>query len=207
MKHRGRNTLGEDSSPLQAPAEAVPFSTCPRALQSMSLHGDTCLPTQLRHFPGGLDPLGSKKSSDLIFSFSSLSSYSCFSPAWSHGAWRKEPSCPLTQLCASSVACVAGSKFLQQLLLSTSFFPLSLFFSFFLFLFIGYFIYLQFKCYPLSWFPLRKPPIPSPLPLLLWGCSPTHAPTPTSLTWHSPTLGHQAFTGPRASPLIDVWQG
>jgi hypothetical protein len=28
-----------------------------------------------------------------------------------------------------------------------------------------------------------------------------------SLSWHSPTLGHRAFTRPRASPLIDVLQG
>ena len=40
-----------------------------------------------------------------------------------------------------------------------------------------------------------------PLPLL------TNPPTPASLSWHSPTLGHQAFTRPRASPLIDVPQG
>ena len=32
----------------------------------------------------------------------------------------------------------------------------------------------------------------------------TNRPSPTSLSWHSPTLGHQAFTGPRASLLIDV---
>jgi hypothetical protein len=51
---------------------------------------------------------------------------------------------------------------------------------FFLFL-IWCFIYLHFKCYSLSWFPLRKPPLPSSLPLLLWGCSPTHSPT------HPPT--------------------
>jgi hypothetical protein len=44
----------------------------------------------------------------------------------------------------------------------------------------------------------QNPPIPSSLPLL------ADPPTPTSLSWHSPTLGHQAFTGPRASPLIDV---
>jgi hypothetical protein len=37
----------------------------------------------------------------------------------------------------------------------------------------------HFKCYPLFWFPLHKPPIP-PLPLLLWQCSPTYLPTPTS---------------------------
>ena len=32
----------------------------------------------------------------------------------------------------------------------------------------------------------------------------TNRPSPTSLSWHSPTLGHQAFTEPRASLLIDV---
>jgi hypothetical protein len=43
------------------------------------------------------------------------------------------------------------------------------------------------------------PPFPSP-------CSPTHS-LPASWPWHSPTLGHQAFTGPRASPPIDAQQG
>ena len=38
--------------------------------------------------------------------------------------------------------------------------------SFFL---IRYFLYLQFKCYPLSWFPLQNPSIPTPSPY-----SPTH---------------------------------
>ena len=47
-------------------------------------------------------------------------------------------------------------------------FSISLFF-----LFIGYFIYLHSKCYPLSQFPLHKAPIPF-LPLLLWGYSPTY---------------------------------
>jgi len=37
---------------------------------------------------------------------------------------------------------------------------------------IEYF-YLHFKCYPFSWFPIHKSPIPFPLPLLLWGCSPS----------------------------------
>jgi hypothetical protein len=37
---------------------------------------------------------------------------------------------------------------------------------FFFFLFIRYFLYLHFKCYPLYSFPLRKPPILSLLPLL-----------------------------------------
>jgi hypothetical protein len=59
------------------------------------------------------------------------------------------------------------------------------------------FFFLHFKCYPLSWFPLRKSPIPSPIPLL------TNPPTPASWPWHSSTLGHKAFTGPRASHPID----
>jgi hypothetical protein len=67
--------------------------------------------------------------------------------------------------------------------------------------FIRYFLYLHFKCYPLSWFPTRKLPIIYPLPLL------TNPPTPASLSWHSPTLGHQAFSGPKASPAIGVQQG
>ena len=33
------------------------------------------------------------------------------------------------------------------------------------------------------------------------------SPTPASPAWHSPTLGHQAFTGPSSSPPIDVQQG
>jgi hypothetical protein len=75
----------------------------------------------------------------------------------------------------------------------------SVFFSFFIYyiffrFFIRYFLYLHFKCYPLSWFPLQKPPIPFPLPLL------TNPPTPASWPWHSLTLGYKAFTGPRASP-------
>jgi hypothetical protein len=31
----------------------------------------------------------------------------------------------------------------------------------------------------------------------------TNPPTPASWPWHSPTLGHQAFTEPRVSPPID----
>jgi hypothetical protein len=70
------------------------------------------------------------------------------------------------------------------------------FFSFF-FHFIRYFLYLYFKCTPLSSFPLWTPPIPSPLPLL------ANPSTPASLSWHSATLGHVAFTSPRATSLID----
>ena len=64
-----------------------------------------------------------------------------------------------------------------------------------------FFIYIS--SYPLFWFPLWK----LPLPLLLWACSPTCPPTPTSWPWHFPTLGHWAFTGPWASPSIDAQQG
>lgn len=41
------------------------------------------------------------------------------------------------------------------------------------FICLGYVMYLHFKCYPLS--PLFHPP-----PQLLWGCSHSHPPTPTS---------------------------
>ena len=34
-----------------------------------------------------------------------------------------------------------------------------------------------------------------------------HPPTPTSPTLHSPTLGHQTFTGPRAFPPTDTQLG
>jgi hypothetical protein len=76
-------------------------------------------------------------------------------------------------------------------------------------LFIGYFLYWHFKSYPLSRFaPSRKPPTPSSLPLLLWGCSSTHPPTPTFL----PSIPlardiYGAFIGTRPSPPIDAWQG
>ena len=36
---------------------------------------------------------------------------------------------------------------------------------------------------------------------------PTHPPTPASLPWHSPTLGHRTPSGPRNSPPADVQQG
>ena len=62
---------------------------------------------------------------------------------------------------------------------------------------ISYFLYLHFKCYAFTWFHLQKLPILSPLPMLI------NPPTPTSWPWHSPTLGHRAFIGPRASPPID----
>jgi hypothetical protein len=72
---------------------------------------------------------------------------------------------------------------------------------------IRYSICLYFTWYPLSLFLPQKPHIPSPLPLLLAGCYPIHLPTPPSLPWHSSTLGHRAFIGPRASLPIDAQQG
>jgi hypothetical protein len=52
------------------------------------------------------------------------------------------------------------------------------------FFFIGYFLYLYFKCYPES--SLYPPPALLPYP-----------PTPTSWPWHSPVLGHIKFARPR----------
>jgi hypothetical protein len=45
--------------------------------------------------------------------------------------------------------------------------------------------------------------LPSPASMRML---PSHLPTPMSLPWHSHTLGNQAFTGPRISPLIDARQ-
>ena len=58
-------------------------------------------------------------------------------------------------------------------------------------------------CYPLSQFPLQKYPYPiTPLSASM-RVLPHHLPIPTSPLWHSPTLGHQAFTGPRISLPTD----
>jgi hypothetical protein len=48
-----------------------------------------------------------------------------------------------------------------------------------------------------------SPKIPSSYPLTLL----PNPPTPASWPWHSPTRRHRAFTGPRASPPIDVRLG
>jgi hypothetical protein len=53
-------------------------------------------------------------------------------------------------------------------------------FSFYFIPFYFYCIYLHFKCYPLSEFPLCKPLIPFPFIMLLWGCSPMHQLIPAS---------------------------
>jgi hypothetical protein len=62
---------------------------------------------------------------------------------------------------------------------------------------VRYFLHLHFKCYPLSQFPLQRPPSLSPLSLL--PNMATHASRP----WHSPVLGHRTFIGPRPSPPND----
>jgi hypothetical protein len=64
--------------------------------------------------------------------------------------------------------------------------------------FFWYFIYLHFKCYPLSWFPLQNPPSHPP-PSVSMRVIPhpsTHSYLPTG-----------AFTGPMASSPIDTQQG
>ena len=68
---------------------------------------------------------------------------------------------------------------------------------FFLFLLIGYFLYLNFKCYLLSRFlpPTSKMPYPIPPPR-----PPTHFCLPALIF---PILEHQAFTGLRASSATD----
>ena len=62
----------------------------------------------------------------------------------------------------------------------------------------------------LSPFPVSPPQIPYSLPLTT--CFYESAPPPTHpflphLPSHFPVLGHPAFTGSRASPLIDARQG
>ena len=63
--------------------------------------------------------------------------------------------------------------------------------------FTGYFIYLHFKCYPLS--PLGTP-IPFLLSLLLWGCSLTQTPTNSCL----PTLA-STYTGTSSLPRTKAY--
>jgi hypothetical protein len=73
---------------------------------------------------------------------------------------------------------------------------MSVFFSF-----IGYFLYLHFKYYPLSRSPLQKPPVSSSSPYL-YECSSTHPLCLPALALIY--LGHQTPSGPRASPLTDI---
>jgi hypothetical protein len=67
-----------------------------------------------------------------------------------------------------------------------------------------YFIYLYFNCYPPSQVFPRPPeaPYPMPPPTDSMKCVPTHQSNHSSLPSHFYTLGHPAFTGPRASTHI-----
>jgi hypothetical protein len=58
---------------------------------------------------------------------------------------------------------------------------------------------------PFPGFPSRN--LPHPAFMRFLPHPPTHPPTSASLPWYSPILGHGAFTGPRASPPLDVRQG
>jgi hypothetical protein len=71
-----------------------------------------------------------------------------------------------------------------------------------------FFIYIS-NAIPLPGFPpSRTHPITSSLSLILWGCSSTHPPTPTSLpSIPLPWDIYRAFLGPRTSTSIDAWQG
>ena len=69
-------------------------------------------------------------------------------------------------------------------------------------IFIGYFLYIHFKCYPLSWFPLWKTPSPYP-PSPCLPTQPLQLPGPGI----PPTLSHRTFIGQSASPHIDVYLG
>jgi hypothetical protein len=73
------------------------------------------------------------------------------------------------------------------------------------FSFIGYFLYLHFKCYPLSRSPLWKPPIPSPSSCLYEGAPPsTHSCLSTPAF---PYTRASNPSSPRAAPPTDVQQG
>ena len=76
-----------------------------------------------------------------------------------------------------------------------------------MFLLYFFIIYWWFYLFTLPGLPSAIPPPPSTSSLPLWGCSPTHLPTPPFLLWHSPTLWHRTPTGPGATPPTDVQQG
>ena len=78
------------------------------------------------------------------------------------------------------------------------------------FILIFYWIFYSFTFYMLSPFLVSPLQIlhPIPLPFASKRIAPphTHPSTPTSLPFYPPMLGHQAFTGPRASSPIDARQ-
>ena len=64
----------------------------------------------------------------------------------------------------------------------------------------------NFKCFPLPRSLLQKYLIPFPSSCLYDGASPPLPPPHIFLPWHSPTLGHQAPSDPRASSPTDAQQ-
>jgi hypothetical protein len=76
------------------------------------------------------------------------------------------------------------------------------FFLCYFFLFIGYSIYLHFKCYPLSEIPFQKTPKPSLSPCFYEGAPPIQPLTPTTMPWHSCTLGIK--TSQDQGPLLPL---
>jgi hypothetical protein len=77
-------------------------------------------------------------------------------------------------------------------------------FFFFFYLLDIFFIYIS-NVVPFPGSPLlAKPPIPLPPPPASVRVLP---PTPASLPWHSPTLGHRTFIGPKTSAPIDDLEG
>jgi hypothetical protein len=125
--------------------------------------------------------------------------------------------CVLADKCA--VSCVNHWVWIQALSLagyiSESPIP-SLLWSdfFFLFIFTGYFLYLHFKCYPISRSPPRPPPeipypiLPTPAYMRVFPHPPTHPPIPISQSSVPLYWGiYKAFIGPRTSPPTDTWQG
>jgi hypothetical protein len=83
---------------------------------------------------------------------------------------------------------------------------------FYIFSFIGYFLYLYIKYYPLSRSLLQKPPIPSPLSLPLCGVSPSSHPLLPShlsipLHWGIESPQGQGLLLPLMSNKANLFQG
>jgi hypothetical protein len=70
---------------------------------------------------------------------------------------------------------------------------------------IRYFLYLHYKCFFISRSPLQKPPIPYHLPLLLWGCSLNHLPTPVFPPWYSPIAIYLQILRTKQQYLDNWW--
>jgi hypothetical protein len=77
---------------------------------------------------------------------------------------------------------------------------------------IFYWVIYLFTFQMLSHFPILPPETPYPIfpppaSMRVFPHPPTHPHTPASPPSHSPSLGHRAFTGPRASSPTDTQQG